>query len=548
MFEFYYGMHRITYGWTMIFFLILLTGAAFRFWGISYDLPHVFTNDESLIMNAAVAVADGNLRHGQILRGAVPIYIIGGAIRISSIFYPSLRKGQHLFQEAYQQDRTSFYIIARTVGVLYSILEIVLVYMLATIVYDWKVGMLSSFFLSIAPLAVNAAHEVIPDTAVSATMMVTILLAVIAYRTEKRAIFVLAAISSGIAAAQKFPGVLTLPLVCFWYLMLDHNVKSHLLHTLIFIAVLVGSAVLVYALSYPYILQDFHIWISEVRFENSVGRSWDKPPYIDYGLIYQIKQSAGWLRLGTGTFIFYASIIGFLHAFKRKHIALIMIGTFAMIFLLVNDTVIKIQEYRLTPLISIVSMFAAYAVTQIHNYFLPSNKRSWCKTYSMVGLILLVSLAPFMKSVFSAHAYASPDTRTQTITWVQSQHINDLETVRDLYTDDESIYYEYNKSYPLRHVKDRLLHKQTIATLHQFRYAIVNDRVVQTYFSWEKYYPSVRPVLDVYRYLEEKTTKIAEFLPQKTAIQEEDLDFLLNANRWTFHQIRGPRIMVYKLR
>jgi len=106
----------------LILLLIIIFASILRFYGNNYDLPYVFNPEEPYIMDKAVEVADGKLDHGIILRGSLPYYVTGLTIKLATIFYPSFLQGQQFITQAYKINKTPFYIIGRSICVLYSLI------------------------------------------------------------------------------------------------------------------------------------------------------------------------------------------------------------------------------------------------------------------------------------------------------------------------------------------------------------------------------------------------------------------------------------------
>lgn len=534
--------------YTLLLIVIILLGATLRFWGLGYDLPNVYNLDEPHIVNKAVAVINGNLHLGEILRGSLPIYIPAITSRFISFFLPAVKGGFLTITEGYIHNKTAIFIIARSVSAFYGTIEIIVLYWLAWILFGKNIALLSTLFLSISPLAIQFAHVVSPDTGLSATMLLTITVAVIAHRRHSVPLFIFASLLAGFSASQKVPGIFTLIFVLAVYIIEANNAKRALSRTLRNSMLILLSFVLTFIISNPYLFKNFDILVSEWRFETSNIRYWNRPSYVDFGVLYRMKESAWWLRSGTGTFFYYFNIFGLLFAIKRKNTLMRVIGLFTILFFLVNTVPVKINEGRFLPLVPYVSLFAASAFERLTQFLYIDNKRlKPTRNLGILILVLCMSLVPFVKSFFLVRAYGSTDTRNLELDWVASHGLNEWSVLRDPFTMDESNFTNDPAHDLYSPEKDRMIHKQTITSLQNYSYAIVNDEFAQWYYLWERYQPELHKIADVYRYLDDHTNKIAEFMPRMTNINEEDVDFLLHADRWIFHQMRGPKITIYKL-
>lgn len=527
----------------LLLIVIMMLGTTLRFWGITHDLPNVYNLDEPAIMNRAIKVADGNLRHGVILRGSLPYYAIGAAIKLYSFVDPKVIQNHQTLSESYAQNKTVFYSIGRSIVALYGVIEIALLYLLTSLLFNRSVALLSSFFLSITPLSVSTAHIVNPNTGLSATLLFTLYICALAYKFNKQTLFLFAGFLAGLSAGQKFPGVLSLPIVIIFFVFSHKDRGSKPYDILFSLLLIVSMSFIGYFLSYPFIISDYRNFVGEWQHENSAFKYWDRPPHIDFGILNRLRESTRWIRIWIGTFSFYASIVGFFMVIRRKNVGGIIISLFVLLFFLANAIPIQIHEYRFVPLVPYVSMFSAYAC--IYMYRSIRNKIS--AMYCILMLILLISFVPLVKSLFIANSYASLSTRTLAQTWSAQQQLDQSAIIRDPFTTDVSdftIDWVANSHSP---VSDLYIHKQSVESVKKYQYAIVDDDFAQWYFIWERSVPSLKPITSVYRYLDQYVKKEAVFMARETAIDQDDFDFLLNLNRVIFQQTRGPTITIYKL-
>lgn len=528
--------------------LIGMIGSFFRFWGLSYDLPNVYTQDESRIMDKAVEVADGNMRHGLILFGSLPVYTVGAAIRITALFVPRIKAGFPTFVESAQHNMTYFYVIGRSVSALYGLIEIFFLYWLGVIFFGRNAALLSTLFLAISRISIEYAHYVTPDTALSATMLLSIVVASIAYRKQNAVLFVLSGMLSGLSAAQKFPGILTLSYTFMLLFLVDNSRLFTWKKKSIYACLIIGACIASYIASYPYILTDFRLFIEQWRWMSGTMRYWDRPPYYDFGVTERIRTSILWLHLGIGTFIFYLSVVGLIASLRVSSILPRTLSFFILLFFLFNTFPVKQATERYLPLIPYLSLYASWTTNYVSSRFFPKNKRlEHTHLLWTAFTILFISIAPLLKSFFLVASFSYPDTRDLLRQWLTDHRLNEQEIVRDPWTGDESMFTSDPANPNYSHQLDRMTHKQTVSSLKNFQYAIVSDEFAQWYYYWERFYPQLHTVTDVFRSIETDAEKITEFKPRITNIDREDLDFLLDYKNWKFDQIRGTRIVVYEL-
>ncbi|MBI3559526.1 glycosyltransferase family 39 protein [Candidatus Gottesmanbacteria bacterium] len=197
---------------TLLFIVTIILGAALRFWWIAYDLPYAFNIDEAYIMDGAVDVADGNLRHGVIFRGSLPYYVTGLTIRLASMVYSTIKQGFPTFREAYAYDKTPFYIVGRAIVASYSMLTMIVLFLIARALFSETIGLLTILIFSLNTLEIQYAHQIYSDTALSFFMLLTLYTLVIAYKHKRQSLFLVSAVIIGLAMGQKLPGSPELPI------------------------------------------------------------------------------------------------------------------------------------------------------------------------------------------------------------------------------------------------------------------------------------------------------------------------------------------------
>ncbi|EKD90096.1 MAG: glycosyl transferase family 39, partial [uncultured bacterium] len=240
-----------------VLILIIIFACILRFYGISFDLPYVFNVDEPYIMDKAVEVADGNLRHGIIIRGSLPYYLTGGIIKLATILNPSILKSQKTITQAYKLNKTPFYIIGRSISATYSILEIILVFFLGKLLFNSSVGLIGAFLAAISILSINFSHQVTPDTALSFSILLTLYMGILANKRNSYKLFIVSGLLVGFSASQKLTGILAWPIICLYLFNAKLFRSVSLPKKILFIFGITITPLISFFLSYPYIFQDW---------------------------------------------------------------------------------------------------------------------------------------------------------------------------------------------------------------------------------------------------------------------------------------------------
>lgn len=503
---------------------ILLLATILRFAGIGHQLPYTFMNEEATILDKAVGVADGYLRHGVILRGSLPYYVTGISIKVASFIFPSIFPRNNI-RSAYEMNKNYFYLLGRAISAMYGVAEVFLVYLLGTILFGSWIGVLASFFQSILPLSIQYAHIITPDTALSATILLAFLICIHARMRNNPLLFLISAIIIGLSVGQKLPGILAIPTLLFiigsslWF------IKHRLKKKVIFILLCVLLIIVAYLTTYPFLPQDFQKLNAEWQWENRFeihGISDYQLPNI--GFWARFNQQAGeWLPQATGTFFFLASILGILVTLWYRQKPAIFLFIFIASFMVGISIPIPSTSHWLLPVLPYMSIFAAKGILVIRSH---TSRHLFLRTFTAV---LMITLVPMMRSILLVDSYMKPDTRILEADWVGKHQLEEKFILRDLYTSVDP---------PLQ----RLLSKITVSQMPSFQYAIVSSYYYLNFLTDTRY----RWLAEKYRYLFSNYPQVAEFQPQRTPYQN-DLQFLLNMNLFVT-PVNGPIIKIYKLK
>jgi len=513
----------------LILLLIIIFASILRFYGNNYDLPYVFNPEEPYIMDKAVEVADGKLDHGIILRGSLPYYVTGLTIKLATIFYPSFLQGQQFITQAYKINKTPFYIIGRSICVLYSLIEIIVIFHIGKLLFTPSIGLIAAFLTSISILSINFSHKITPDTALSATILFSIYLILSAYKRNSYRLFLISAFFVGFSMAQKIVGIFVFPvlLVSLLASKIFKNINKKRK-----IAMLIGITLIPFITffhSYPFLFLDVDKLIKEWSWENETI-AWGELVIRDIGLFGRInKYLIKSINFGTGSFILILSSIGILISLHIKKIEAIFLILFTLIFLIGISIPIPNYDDWVLPLVSFVSLFTSVSIKKSIKISQKVSKK--IKAFILFSLLLFVIIPPLMKSIFTTILYKSSDTRTMENEWLERNNIKEEKILRDLYTS--------------KYIPEKMLTKVGFSNLSNYDYYIASDYFFSRFFIQENILPEKA---NMYRIVFNNYLKIKEFRPAIVNTYRNDLEFLLSVNKWFTHQIKGPIISIYKIK
>lgn len=512
---------------TMLLLLMIIAfGALLRFWGIAYDLPYAFNPDEAYIMDRAVGVADGNLRHGVIFRGSLPYYVTGFTIKLASFIYPEIKKRLPKFQDAYAQDKTSFYVIGRAIVASYSILTMIILYLLARALFSETIGLLSVLIFSLNMLEIQYAHQIYSDTALSFFMLFTLYILLIAFKRKHHALVFISAIFVGLSTAQKLPGILLLPFSILIYrkILLDQHIS--LRQQMVRYVLITGIVIVVYIVSYPFVFGELSElpmkWIKDTE-PNFYQLAILKVSYTE-----KIHDYIMWIRDGSGTIMFLMTLVGAYQILKRKVFIDNFLFTFVTCYLLFIAIGKAHWDNYILPILPVTSVFAAIGLYALYQGAV-SLTHVKITSLILVGFLLLPAVR---KSVWTAQSYSQPDTRSQEIQWLKDRHIDDSRVARDGYT---------SIGIPSNNV---LLSKLSLHQLQSFDYFVLSSWYSQNFSNERRH---TQELAAYYTTIMSLYPKVAEFPSRVNPLFMDDMLILKEYFGKRIQLIRGPTITIYKI-
>jgi len=108
-----------------------------------------------------------------------------------------------------------FYIAGRFVSVIFGVLAVYMLYLIAKDLYDEETGLLSALIFSVTPMFVVNSHFMTVDVAMCFFVCLAFFMAVKILSSSRWKWYILAGISSGLAAAAKYNAVLILLIIPF---------------------------------------------------------------------------------------------------------------------------------------------------------------------------------------------------------------------------------------------------------------------------------------------------------------------------------------------
>ena len=389
-------MRTISRSGVLLFWIILL-GLAVRIIGVDFGLPLLCHNDESVIVNYALAYGKGDLNPHFF---KVPPFLSYLMFFLYGIFFLAgkiLGSFQNVMDFGYRflADPTAFYLIGRLFcGVFFGTMTIPLMYLLGKRVFNERTGLLAALFLSMNFLHVRNSHYIYFDIPL---VFFTVLFFIILYKVfEKNKIlgYMTGGLVLGIAISVKYSAVILAVPASIISAMNILRFRSGFRDTLMkniaaFLFVVLGMFV-----SNPYMFIDHPFFLDTIS----------RMPFFTPPFWFHLKVS---LVGALGFSMCVAALVGgFISLKKRNRFSAVLLSFFICYYLVLTRSS-QLAERYVFPIVPIALLMAAYCVDTLISKTKKRNKKYLFGTIFCV-LLMFPSAA---KVYYSDRLFTEKDTR-----------------------------------------------------------------------------------------------------------------------------------------
>ena len=380
----------------IVFCIIFLIAAFFRFYNLNWDLGHFFHPDERNIANAVTAL--------KLFSQMDPkFYAYGGFLIFLYKFTADILVV--LFHDPiFAQDWAWINVIGRSYSALFSLITLIPLYFLGVKLFNKHVGIIACFFYAVCVSSIQTAHFSTTENLLTLLITTITLLAIVLYENPTYKLSLLIGLILGIAVGTKTTGIsfLVAPLITLGILLLKKriSIKKSLLSLF-----LIGSTMfIVFTASSPYTFLNFDKFMESMHYENSVVLGINPVVYtlqfkntIPY--LFQLK-NLFW-QLGVFAIIAILGIVvSSIKGLKtKKYLFLIFLSFPLLYFLYVGSWYTKFNRYM-------IPLFPFFILCGSNFIFLLRKK------YKKLGIV--ISGVIITSAVVYAFAYLSIYTKEQT--------------------------------------------------------------------------------------------------------------------------------------
>jgi len=390
---------------TKILLAIILAGIALRVAGIDFGLPFLCHNDEPVVVNYALAYGRGDFNPHFF---KVPPLLSYCLFFLYGIFFAAgkltgLFGSVKDFGYRFLSDPTWFYIIGRAfTGVFFGSFSVYLIYRLGKRVFGRLTGILSAVFLCFNFLHVRDSHYIYFDIPLVFFVILFFILLHAVHKKDRMGSYILAALVLGTAISVKYSAViLAVPAAA---VSISNKVRFRESWRFFVKKNLVSAFAVVIAL---FVTNPF-MFIDHGFFADTLSRM----PFFRPEFWYHLRVS---LVGGCGLLMCLSSVVGMMTALKNKKHFAPVITFFVVFYYYVLTRSSQEAERYIFPILPLVLMFSAYAVSSLY-----SAMGRDIKSRVLTGAVCALLLFPSLEKVYeSTRLFLAEDTRQESYNWIE---------------------------------------------------------------------------------------------------------------------------------
>ena len=403
-------------------FLIVIVASTLRLWGIDFGLPFLHHPDEP----NSVGIALNIFRSGDLnphffnypslsfyanALAYVPYFLGGRALGVlkspSEIPFPEL-----LGMGVGRSLMPTQFLLGRALTTSTGVLTVLVAYFVGARVGNRRVGLLSATLLAVSPTHVSNSHFITPDAFVTFFVLLSFLFSCQILLKGDMRFYVLAAVGAGLAMSCKYNGVLALlPLFVAHFLRCGLRGAGR---KELYIAVCLSG--LVFVVTTPYSVLDWHSFLEGVRFEAqhyASGHAGMEGNALSWYLHYLLRFE------GLVAPLALVQCVGLVRARRRTEL---LVVAYAGVYLAFISTFVVRNDRTLLPVIPFIIIFAALLLDRL--IVCAATMRLRVGRHLSRGLVLaaagVVLAWPLSSSAVSNARLSNVDGRELARVWINS--------------------------------------------------------------------------------------------------------------------------------
>lgn len=522
---------------SIILIILIIIGAILRANGLGFGLPlRLHTDEVAIVEKAAAVAASGDLDPRIYNR---PSHV---SIYLNAFFYKSFSAVRCLLfhdcegiRTQFSKNPTPYVYLSRIITACLGSLMILSMFLLGKEVGGRKVGLLSSAFTAFFPSFIRHSHYVTPDIPLTFFISMVALFTCKYMKSRKLVFLILGCLFSGLATAEKYPGILSMTMIFLGVVFSHRRKKEDILKLLPLSVVAFLSSLFIAA---PFIFLNYKGVLKALAEEKASyhlgasGLGWGG------NLLYYI----GTLLDNTGILLglfFLLGLVLFIIKFKTytrvKHYLTVSLFGFVY-WALISKLAIHWERWAV-PMYIVPIIIASVGVEWIST-FLKKKKIGLSFVLTIFLAIMLSSL--FFRGIMQSLSFNWKDTRVVSKHWISLNLPAYAKIVADAYS-------------PL---KPGCCGSVAVKSLEQYKkegieYVLVSSFIYQRILAEKERY---QDEVIFYTRVFESEYLVKEFLPANMELGNNDIITVYRGIkeliRYIQHRevyLRGPVIKIYRI-
>lgn len=397
---------------------IVLLGAAARFWGLGWGLPHTMAHpDETKFVSMGLRFGYGDLNPHFFAYPSLFFYLSAAAFavvyalgRLSGAF-PTL----FAFKLQFFLDPSPFHLAIRSLSALAGAATVLVAYHLGKALAGRKAGLVAALLLAVNPLHVRSSHFGNTDATMTLFTALALLFTVRAARRGGTRDFILAGLSFGLAVSTKYTAgffAAALPLAALWpraeaaTVPLGRRARALVLGVLAMLAA--------FALTSPFVLLDWRIALADLRYLSTIRvEGWPgdtgSPAWVHH-LGFSL-----WYGFGAPFYPALALAAAWL-AWRRDRAALALGAGCLVYFIVIGSGRLAFSRYMMPLAPGLCALVGTLAARRVER----NAARSALGRVILAGGLAAVLWLPAYRTFHEARLFATTDTRVLAREWIMA--------------------------------------------------------------------------------------------------------------------------------
>lgn len=426
-------------------FLILLLGAALRFWGINWGLPYEYQTEEYKVIKYALRMGSGDLNPHFFEYPTLYLYFMFFLYGLYFVFGKIFGVFANIaeFAQQFVRDPSCFYLIGRGMESLFGLGVVFMTYFIGKKVFSKKIGLVAALCMTVLGSAINTAHVTKGDMAAIFLGLIFWFFSYGIYETGEKKYYILSGIFLGLTLSTKYYLALmgmTLPMAH----LLSERRTSH--KNFIISIVFAGCFFIIGSPYAVFSSEAFNELKGLLLFFGSGAKKWEPTKFqiifqqmgtVTVNFIRMIDNNPLFLigNIGLGIFNFSGLILLF---FKERKKSLLFIPLIVFHWIVVGTCTNPAAGYLapLFPLLMLCGSYFIFSIISDNNFFFSSFKEKEKLWFKRIVLLLFCFswFSAFGNSIIISYAHTLKDVRTLSKDWIETNIPSKNKILMDLLT------------------------------------------------------------------------------------------------------------------